>query len=131
MEEGVSAAATTKATPTVLDTYPEVAPLIDSGVAALSRSVLTVVNGQVESSTAELQTLARASTLVAAQYAEVKDSVAELSAFYASHAALAGGLAPHYAVVEELERCALSLEESARDLDEQTKTLEQVFTQLL
>ena len=116
---------------TVLDTYPEVAPLLDSGVAALSRSVVAVLQSQVEASTAELTALERANTIVAAQYSEVRDGASELAAFYAQHGALAASLAPHLALVEEVERCAAGLEEAARELDEQTKSLEQAFAELL
>ena len=115
----------------VLDTYPEVSPLLDSGAGELSRAVLAVVQSQVEASTGELQALGRANSLVAAQYAEVKDSVAELGAFYEAHAALALGLQPHLKVLQELERCASGLEEAAKDLDAQTRQLEQVLQSLL
>ena len=116
---------------TVLDTYPEVAPLLAAGAGALSRSALAVLQGQVEASTAELRALERAGALVAAGYAEARDGAAELRALHAAHAALDAGLAPHLAVVDELERCVGGLEEAARALDEQTVELEAAFGELL
>ena len=116
---------------TGLDTYPEVAPLLAAGAGALSRSALAVLQGQVEASTAELRALERAGALVAAGYAEARDGAAELRALHAAHAALDAGLAPHLAVVDELERCGGGLEEAARALDEQTVELEAAFGELL
>jgi hypothetical protein len=115
----------------VLDTFPTVAPLLESGVAGLSRSVLAVLGSQVECSTAELQALGRATTLTAAQYAEVQDGAGELTAFFAAHSALAASLAPHLQLVEDIEKCAAGLEEAAKELDEQTKVLESAFAELL
>ncbi len=116
---------------TVLDTFPEVAPLLEAGLGALSRSTLAVLSAQVEASTAELRALERASALAGAGYAEARDGAAELRALHAAHAALAAGLAPHLAVVDDIERCAGGLEEAARALDEQTTALEAAFAELL
>jgi hypothetical protein len=105
--------------------------MMEKGVAHLSKVVLGAVAAQVEAPTQEFKALEQASHIISAQYSQVKDSVADLAPFYAAQNELVASLKPHLEAVDALEGSVAGLEEAARVLDEQTKTLEGVFSELL
>lgn len=115
----------------VVDTYEAASKLVEGGVTALSRVVVGAVQAQVESSSAELKTLEKATHIAATAYAEVKDNVKDVAQFHANAASMVAELAPHFATVDELDKVVAELEEAARTLDAQTRQLEQAFTELL
>ena len=115
----------------VLNTFPEVSPMIDAGVSQLTQVVLSTIQTQIESPTMDLKTFEKASAIISAQYSEAKDTVSELSTFFATQNELATGLAPHLGLLEAIDGSVASLEDSVKMLDTQTKTLEGVFSELL
>ena len=112
---------------TVLDTLPTAAPLVASGLQALSRTVVAARGAQAGAPAAELRALERLNNVAAAQYAEVRDTVSELAGFHAARGALSEALAPHLATLAEVEGVVAELEASARELDGQTRQLEALF----
>jgi hypothetical protein len=115
----------------VTDTLAQASPLVTAGLAGLSRGVMSAVTAQLEAPAAELRALERLHTVAAAQYAEVRDTVAELKGFHEARAALSAALAPHLATLDELEGAVAELGDAARELDVQTVQLEQLFAQLV
>jgi hypothetical protein len=113
------------------NTLSQAAPLVAAGLAGLSRGVVAAVSAQLEAPVGELRTLERLHTLASAQYAEVRDTVAELGAFHEARDALTAALAPQLAALGELEGAVAELGGAARELDAQTAQLEALFTELL
>ena len=115
----------------ITNTLAQASPLLAAGLSTLSRGVVSVVTAQLEAPVAELRALERVHGLAAAQYAEVRDTVAELAAFHDARGALSTALAPHLAALEQIEGAVAELGEAARELDAQTQQLEALFSELL
>ena len=70
-----------------VDMYPEVAPMLDTGVARFSRAIIGTLSAQVEGTTAELAHLERVNGIVAAEYGRLSDGVTSVQRFCESYRA--------------------------------------------
>jgi hypothetical protein len=67
----------------IVDTFARAEPLIDTGVGALARAATDALRLQVECSVEAVAAADRVNAVAAAGYAELRDNVSDVRAFYA------------------------------------------------